>query len=390
MEIVYFATRVRGFFKHLFSHGKLEFEFIGNNNGFYEVNSRKRKLISLLARNPLFDWLGVIQVIKCKDNSCTINGSFNRFLNSDKPYFIYLENPTALFHYRLKRNKWLGKKKVTKYLNDSNLKGIICMSYACYDTFDSVCGKWQGPEDKKIVIYPFVPQNCHVTDKVISERSKRDEINLLFIAQGIRFKSKGGLEVLESFKKLYSNNKNIGLTIVTSIKDLDKKTLKLIKDCPNLNLLDFNLTYQKLEELYAKSTLLLQPTSDDSFGMTILEGMKAGLPVIATNLYAIPEMVKDGLNGYLTNPHWWFFDKNNIPNPKVWNHRKQTIYSGEIDNNITNFIYEKVNFLIENREVLYRMSLSSYKIANSAPFDEDSIINSWNNILKSIREPKDA
>lgn len=30
-------------------------------------------------------------------------GSFNRFLKTDKPYFIYLENPLALYHYSIKR-----------------------------------------------------------------------------------------------------------------------------------------------------------------------------------------------------------------------------------------------------------------------------------------------
>lgn len=60
------------------------------------------------------------------------------------------------------------------------------------------------------------------------------------------------------------------------------------------------------------STLLLHPTSDDSNSLTVLEAMKAGLPIISTKLYAIPEMVKDGVNGFLTEPKYAFFDNNNL------------------------------------------------------------------------------
>lgn len=387
MKKVFFATRVRGFFKHLFINEKIEYEIMNKTNGFYEINGKKRKVLTKIAKSRLLDWLGVIQVIKCSNEGSDINGSFNRFLDSDKPYFIYLENPTALYHYRLGRRKsWFGNKKISKNLNDKQLKAIVCMSQACCDTFDLVCGKWQGQEDNKRVIYPLVPKNKLVSEVLISERTAKEEIRLLFIAQGIRFLSKGALEVIEAFKRLQDDNRNITLTMITSIKDVDESLINTLRNTKKIKLLDFTLTYEQLEEVYADSTILLQPTSDESFGMTILEGMKAGLPVIATKLYAIPEMVKDDVNGYLTDPQWWFFDKNNIPNPRVWNNRRKTIYSGSIDDKITQFLYEKISFLDDNRDILKRMSIESYRIANSSPFSEETIVESWNLLLRSLEE----
>lgn len=382
MKKVFFATRARGFLNHVFKCNEIEFNFIIDNKNIYELNNQKRKILSWIARSPVFDWLGIIQRINAKNKLGIINGSFNRFLKSDKPYFIYLENPTALYHYKLNRKKsLLGKSNINRYLNDTNLKAIICMSKACCDTFEQVCGHFEG---QKKVIYPYVPSNGYVNELQISQRAESSDINLLFISQGIRFLSKGGLEVIDAFKLLCLERNNINLTIVTSIKDVDEKLINEIREIPKVRLLDFQLSYEEMEDLYSKSTILLQPTSDESFGLTILEGMKAGLPVIATRLYAIPEMVKDGENGYLTNPHWWFFDKNNIPNSKVWNHREQTLYSGKKNDELIQFLYQKISFLDDHRDILNRMSLKSYEIANSSPFSKESIIQSWNSTLKSI------
>ncbi|QVY61294.1 glycosyltransferase family 4 protein [Cytobacillus gottheilii] len=382
MKKVFFATRARGFLNHVFKCNEIEFNFIIDNKNIYELNNQKRKILSWIGRSPVFDWLGIIQRINAKNKLGIINGSFNRFLKSDKPYFIYLENPTALYHYKLNRKKsLLGKSNINRYLNDTNLKAIICMSEACCDTFEQVCGNFEG---QKKVIYPYVPSNGYVNELQISQRAASSDINLLFISQGIRFLSKGGLEVIDAFKLLCLERDNINLTIVTSIKDVDEKLIDEIREIPKVRLLDFQLSYEEMEDLYSKSSILLQPTSDESFGLTILEGMKAGLPVIATRLYAIPEMVKDGENGFLTNPHWWFFDKNNIPNSKVWNHREQTLYSGKKNDELIQFLYQKISFLDDHRDILNRMSLKSYEIANSSPFSKESIIQSWNSTLKSI------
>jgi glycosyltransferase involved in cell wall biosynthesis len=58
-----------------------------------------------------------------------------------------------------------------------------------------------------------------------------------------------------------------------------------------------------LEPELAKASLLAVTSSMESFGMTIVEGMRAGLPVVATDCPLGPrEIVRDGVNGLLVPP----------------------------------------------------------------------------------------
>ncbi|MGB3512805.1 MAG: glycosyltransferase family 1 protein [Microcoleaceae cyanobacterium] len=89
--------------------------------------------------------------------------------------------------------------------------------------------------------------------------------------------------------------------------------LALVGDGPNRQALEQHFAdtpthfvgYLRGEELasaYASADAFIFPSRTETLGLVLLEAMAAGTPVVAANSGGIPDIVTDGINGYLFDP----------------------------------------------------------------------------------------
>ena len=68
------------------------------------------------------------------------------------------------------------------------------------------------------------------------------------------------------------------------------------------NMVRFLGKQDNIEELIGISDLLLLPSETESFGLVALEAMSCEVPVVASKVGGLPEVVTDGMDGFLVEP----------------------------------------------------------------------------------------
>jgi len=104
---------------------------------------------------------------------------------------------------------------------------------------------------------------------------------------------KGGPELLEAFAAVRREHPTARLWIVSS-----SAPAVLPAGAEFLGLLG----KEALARRYATASVFALPTLREAFGLSLVEAMSFALPVVATRVEAIPEIVADGETGLLVPP----------------------------------------------------------------------------------------
>lgn len=109
---------------------------------------------------------------------------------------------------------------------------------------------------------------------------------------------KGVYVLLDAARRLREQNKAFCLHIYGDGVEKER-ILSYISQHGLKNCVILHARVQSVDAVYNSAMCVMQPSFIESFGMTVLEGMAYGLPVIATASGGPNELIEDGVTGFL-------------------------------------------------------------------------------------------
>ena len=62
-----------------------------------------------------------------------------------------------------------------------------------------------------------------------------------------------------------------------------------------------NIPHEEMPDLLKSTTVLIHGTKLESFGIVLVEAMASGTPIVSTDVGGIPDIIEDGINGFLVS-----------------------------------------------------------------------------------------
>jgi len=160
---------------------------------------------------------------------------------------------------------------------------------------------------RNVIIYVARPGVQIEPDKDISSeydsRKRVSPIKLLYVGE---CKVVKGIKVLVE-ALCYLKDIDVLLDIAGGYKESDLYFQELIKIMRANNLADRITFHGALEpadmkKLFEDAAIFVMPSIAEGYGIALGEALLFGLPVVASNTGAIPEIIEDGVNGILVEP----------------------------------------------------------------------------------------
>ncbi len=270
-------------------------------------------------------------------------------IKQKKPWIIDLECGPIFtsFNWKAMKNP-IVRGIIMNALTAKNCKKILPQSEAAKRTFIQAIGKENYNKIKnKVEILYLALRPCK------KKKIKRKDKKVILSFVGRAFYGKGGPHLLKAYENLTKKYNNLELKYKGKIPE---RWMDFAKKLKGFKYVEGYLSRDELfEKMYLSSDIYVMPTNKDNYGVVFLEAMSAGLPIVSTTSMTVPEIIKDGKNGFLV--------KTNLSHENYYDRKKEyERRRGKVDWNIVNQLVEKLSILIEDKKLREKMGKAGRKM----------------------------
>jgi glycosyltransferase involved in cell wall biosynthesis len=243
------------------------------------------------------------------------------------------------------------QRRISKYLSSEYCKKIMPHCYAASKSMNSIFGKKFN--NKTEVVYPAIRKSKKY------KKTKSDSINIFFYGRN-RFFLKGGKETLEAFS-LLQKKYDVTLTMKADVPTNYREKY------PNVIYEDRMLPKEQFfKKIFSQADVFCFPSFMDTFGFVLLEAMSLCLPVVATDIFAMKEIVENNKGGFIIkSPITWHNNKYLFK----WNSMKEYAETAKREYpEMTKQLYTKLEDLILNDNLRRKMGNFNRKLVEKGKF----------------------
>lgn len=286
----------------------------------------------------------------------------------DKADVVAFQEGSCCYHY-LKRH-WEKKQKVLltmhtsgemwsmAYIRLPRLKSVFFKRYrndfeqTLFRGCDKIGFVADLPRKKFISLYPYNDSQTYfayngIEVKEMPVRNVSSTLDLISV--GSLCDRKNQIGILNAVGLLPAEfQKKITVTLVgdgSARPELEGKAKELTAE------VIFTGSTKEVDKYLAKANCFILFSKDEGLPISIIEGMRAGLPVIGTNIAGIPELIIEGETGFLVD-----VDEQQLA--------------------------ERLRYLVDHLEILPQMGVASYQLFVEK-FTIDAMVKKYSEIYKS-------
>ena len=297
-----------------------------------------------------------------------------QMLLNKKNYVIEIENVGALGFYNIKTiYKRMGI--IKKFLKSRYCRHFICLSEASKASVKNTF-KDDDIEKKITVVYPYVAINEY-------KNRRANDGKIVILISNTKFYMKGTREVLKTFEILNNKYKNLELQVVSNTP---KEFVDKYSSFKNIKFFQAKFSKEELyRDFYSQCDIFVQPSYQDSLGLSYLEVAASGKPIITTDIFALPEVVAHEHNGFLIKAPLYMHNldftlkKEYFPMPVE--DTENDFYKKIDGQKVVDELYRYLSILIEDKKLREEMGENSLKLIKMRFSDEGR-----KNKLKEIYE----
>jgi len=212
------------------------------------------------------------------------------------PHFVYTDSTVlANLSYPDINIKSVLKSKAWMRLEPQVYKNAVLNFMFSENQVQSLLEQYRINQNKVKCIY--AGSNASFIESV--EKKDYSKKNILFV--GVNWERKGGVVLAKAFDIVLEKIPDAKLIIIGVSEKIVKHYSPSIalENC----VIKGKLPADEVEQYYNDATVFCMPTRIEPFGIVFIEAMHRKLPIVASNIGAIPEFVKHEVTGYTFHPN---------------------------------------------------------------------------------------